>query len=138
MLTQHLLPAPLAALAACLLLALVPSPSRSASDATFEQAKQMVEQAARRLNLTPEQEAKLRPVFEERTRKLKAIRDAAGGDTSRRARMKMFRDARPVQEQFEEQVRAILDASQEAEWEKIRDEFRAKLKAARKSGALPE
>ena len=97
-----------------------------------------LQEAVARLELTPDQQSQLRPAFEERTQKLKAIRDAHAGDTSRAARRAMFRDARPVQKDFEDKVRAVLDDRQEAEWEKMRKEARSKLAAQRKAGGGPE
>ena len=69
----------------------------------------VIAEAKARLKLTPEQEAKLRPLVEERTAKLKAIRDKHAGDDSRRARRAMYREARPVLDDYQEKVREILD-----------------------------
>jgi hypothetical protein len=108
----------------------------AAVDPAIVQAR--LQEAVSRLNLTPDQQAKLKPAFEELVQGLKAIRDAHAGDTSRSARRAMFRDARPVQQEFEKKVMAVLDDSQEAEWEKMRKETRAKLEAQRKAGRGPE
>jgi len=93
--------------------------------------------AKARLKLSPEQEAALKPIFEERTAKLKAIRDKHAGDTSRSAKRQMFKEARPVMEDYQVKVRAILDDSQEAEWEKMRAEAKARLKEQYKAGQGP-
>jgi hypothetical protein len=97
-----------------------------------------IDEARARLKLTPEQEAALKPLIQERTAKLKAIRDSHAGDTSRRARREMYREAKPVMEEYQEKVRAILDEEQEAEWEKMRDEARQRLKQRYREGKDPE
>jgi Spy/CpxP family protein refolding chaperone len=89
---------------------------------------QRIEQAKERLNLTPEQEAQLRPVMEERVRKLQEIRGRYAGDNSRKARRGMMKEARPVQEDYETKVKAILTEPQIAEWETMRKEARNEMK----------
>jgi len=100
--------------------------------------QQAIQEAKTRLNLSPEQAAQLEPAFRERNAAIKAIRDKHAGDTSRRARMAMFRDARPVQEAYEKKVRGILNESQIEEWEKMRKEAKARIKEQMQSGSLPE
>jgi hypothetical protein len=92
------------------------------------EVQQRIEQAKTRLNLTPDQQAKLRPVMEERARKMKAIRDKHAGDTSRSAKRAMFKEARPVQQEYEAQVKAILTEPQFKEWEEMRSEARAAMR----------
>jgi hypothetical protein len=96
-----------------------------------------LEEARVRLGLSAEQEAALKPIFAERNARLKAIRDKHAGDDSRRARRKMFKDARPVMDDYQARVRAILDDSQEAEWEKMRAEAKARLKEQYKANQGP-
>lgn len=97
-----------------------------------------VDDAKARLKLTPEQEAQLKPLMEERAVKLKAIRDKHAGDDSRRARREMYREARPVAEDYQAKVRAILNDEQEAEWEKMRTEGRERLKERYRAGQPPD
>ncbi len=127
-------------ISALLLTVALALPATAATPPTVDPAvvQAKLQEAVTRLKLTPEQQAQLKPAFEESIRKLKAIRDAHGGDTSRAALRSMYRDARPVQEEFEDKVRAVLDDSQEVEWETMRKEARAKLKELRKSGKGPE
>ena len=49
-----------------------------------------IAEAKARLNLTPAQEAQLKPLIEERTTRLKSIRDKHAGDDSRRAKREMW------------------------------------------------
>ena len=69
----------------------------------------VIEEAKARLKLTPEQEAQLKPLVQDRNQKLKAIRDKYAGDTSRRAKRAMFKEAQPVVENYQARVRTILD-----------------------------
>jgi hypothetical protein len=110
--------------------------SQAADPAVLQAA---VEEARARLNLTPEQEAQLKPLVQERNQSLKAIRDKYAGDDSRRARRAMFKEAQPVVENYQARVRTILDDAQVAEWEKMRAEARERLKAQyKKKGGAPE
>lgn len=93
-----------------------------------ELVAQRIEQAKARLNLTPEQEAQLRPAMEERARRMKEIRDKHAGDTSHKARREMLREARPVQEEYEAKVKAILTEPQFEEWEQMRKEARQQMR----------
>ena len=97
----------------------------------------VIEEAKARLKLTPEQEAQLKPLVQDRNQKLKAIRDKYAGDTSRRAKRAMFKEAQPVMENYQDRVRTILNDTQEAEWEKMRAEAKARLKEQYKSGNAP-
>ena len=97
-----------------------------------------ITEAKARLKLTPEQEAQLKPLIEERTAKLKAIRDKHVGDDSRRAKRALYRDAQPVMVDYQEKVRAILTDEQKAEWEKMRAEARERLKERYREGHGPD
>ena len=97
-----------------------------------------IAEAKARLKLTPEQEAQIRPLVAERTEKLKAIRDNHAGDTSRRAKREMYREARPVLDDYQDKVRAILTDEQEAEWEKMRSEATERLKERYRAGQGPD
>ena len=103
-----------------------------------EVVRAAMEEAKARLKLTPDQEVQLKPVIEERTAKLKAIREKHAGDSSRSAKRAMFKEARPVMDEYQQKVRAILTDEQEAEWEKMRDEARKRLKEQYRSGSAPD
>ena len=117
-----------------------------AAGPSFPQAPQVdpaalqgaVEEAKARLNLTPAQEAQLKPLMQERNQALKAIRDRYAGEDSRRARRAMFKEAEPVVENYQARVRTILDDAQYAEWEKMRAEARERLKQQYKKGGTPD
>lgn len=109
---------------------------RQAADPAALQAA--FEEARARLKLTPEQEMQIKTLMQRRNEALKAIRDKYAGEDSRRARRAMFKEAQPVVENYLARVRTILDDAQYAEWEKIRDEARERLKQQYKQGRAPE
>jgi DNA repair photolyase len=93
-----------------------------------EAAELRIEELKERLALTPEQEARLAPIIEARNARLRELRSSAGGDTSRRGRIAMLKQARKIQEDFSAQIAPILTKEQQAEWEEIRKEVRAAAK----------
>jgi len=127
----RLVVATLAILAASMALAQAP-----AVDPTAIQA--VVEEARVRLKLTTEQEAQLKPLVQDRNQKLKAIRDKYAGQSSRRAKRAMFKEAQPVVENYQARVRTILNDEQEAEWEKMRAEAKERFKEQYKSSNGPQ
>ena len=60
-----------------------------------EVVRAAMEEAKARLKLTPDQEVQLKPVIEERTAKLKAIREKHAGDSSRSAKRAMYQGSAP-------------------------------------------
>lgn len=100
--------------------------------------QEALQEAKIRLNLTPEQVAQWEPLFRERNAAIKSIREKHAGDTSRKARMAMFREARPVQQDYEKKVSRILDESQIKEWEKMRKEAKARIQEQVRIGGHPE
>lgn len=110
-------------------------PQQDAQSAALQAA---VEEARVRLKLTPDQEAQLKALRQKRNDALKAIRDRYAGDDSRRARRAMFREAEPVIDNYQARVRTVLNDSQYAEWERMREEARDRLKERYKEGGAPE
>jgi len=123
--------AALVILGASMAMAQAPQPDPSAVQAVVEEAKA-------RLKLTPEQEAQLKPLVQDRNQKLKAIRDKYAGESSRRAKRAMLKEAQPVVENYQARVRTILNDEQEAEWEKMRAEAKERFKEQYKSGNGPQ
>ena len=128
--------------AACAMLAGILALAASLSVAQAPQAdpaaiQAVIEEARARLKLTPEQEAQIKPMVLDRNQKLKAIREKYAGDSSRRAKRAMFKEAQPVVDNYQARVRTILDDQQEAEWEKMRAEAKERLKEQYKSGNGP-
>jgi hypothetical protein len=102
----------------------------AADDGARRQAAELrIEELKQRLALTPEQETQLAPIIEARNAKLRDLRSSYGGDTSRRARFAMLKDARKIQEDFNAKISPILTKDQQKEWEAIRKEVREAAKA---------
>ena len=81
-----------------------------------------------RLSLTPEQEEKLRPVFEQRIGELQSLKDQLASATSKQQKRGLVRDAKNGQKSFNSRVEAVLDASQKTEWRELRNETREKVR----------
>ena len=99
-----------------------------AQNQTLRDSVPSIDVVRNRLHLTPEQEAKLRPMFQQREQQLHETRsklEAAASSTGKREVLKAAKaDART----FNEQVEGVLDSSQKAEWRELRDETRDKVK----------
>ena len=81
-----------------------------------------------RLSLTPEQEARLTPIFEQRIGELQSLRDQLAKATSQQQKRNLMRGEKMGQEAFNTQVESLLDASQKTEWRELRAQTRDKLK----------
>ena len=81
-----------------------------------------------RLSLTPEQEAKLLPIFERRIAELQKVREQLAQATSDQQKRTVLRDAKQGAVAFNSQVEGVLDASQKSEWQEMRAETREKVK----------
>jgi hypothetical protein len=81
-----------------------------------------------RLSLTPEQEAKLRPIFEHRIGELQTLKDQLAESTSKQHKRGLIRDAKNGAKSFNSQVEDVLDASQKSEWRELRAQTREKVK----------
>ena len=90
--------------------------------------KRLAEYKAR-LNLTDEQVAAMKPLMREEAQKLKAIKDKYADDTSRRAKKKMLKEAKTVQDHFTGQLKGILSEDQMKIWGEIKKERQAEVKA---------
>jgi hypothetical protein len=115
----------------------VGAPAARAAEVTDEQRQALqvkIEELRERLALTPEQEAKIAPLVQERNEKLKALRGSLGEQPSRRERFGMLREAKGIQEAFVEQVDPLLTKEQKKEWEVIRKEMREAAKERRREG----
>ena len=97
-----------------------------------ERAMKGLEEIKQRLSLTDEQIDQLRPIMMNQMEQLKALRDNYAGETSRRSRMKMAREAKGIQKETDKQLKTILSKEQMDEWKKIREEHRDEFKARRK------
>ena len=99
-----------------------------AQDQTLRDSVPSIDVVRNRLHLTPEQEAKLKPLFREREQQLYATRsklEAAATSTEKR---EVAKGAKSDAQAFNTQVESVLDASQKTQWRELRDETREKVK----------
>jgi periplasmic protein CpxP/Spy len=92
------------------------------------QTGERLEQVAQRLQLTSEQRAQIGPILAEQAEKLQALRAKADGDNSRRQKRQLAKELRDVQQNFDKRITPLLNATQKAEWKKLREERREQLK----------
>ena len=116
-----------AALALCL--PVLPAQQDTATQQQrMERAQQRLQEIKDRLKLTPEQEEQVKPIVMDEFQQLKAMRDKHSGDTSRRGRMKMMREARDIQSDTENKLAKVLNKDQMAELKKMREQWRAQAR----------
>jgi hypothetical protein len=97
--------------------------------AQADRAMERLEQFKERLKLTPEQVERVRPVLVEEAQQLKALREKAGDSgQSRRARLKLARELRAIQDRTDDQLKKVLSKEQMNELKKIREERREQLR----------
>ena len=81
-----------------------------------------------RLNLTPEQDSKIVPLFERRLSELQQTRVKLGQAPSRQEKRSVLRDAKRQGDMFNTDVEKLLNTQQKSEWRDIRKETREKFK----------
>ncbi len=81
-----------------------------------------------RLKLTPDQEARIRPILQEEAGKLKAVGQKYEGQTSRKAKKAKMKEAKAIQSDAQTRINPLLTEEQQAEWKKMRDEAKARAK----------
>jgi Skp family chaperone for outer membrane proteins len=80
-----------------------------------------------RLNLTPQQEARLQPLFQQRAADLEKTRAKLDQATTPAARRAVLREAQLGAHSFNARVESELDTSQKSGWRELRQETREKL-----------
>lgn len=90
-----------------------------------------LQELQQRLNLSPEQIERIRPILEDEAKKAREIRAKYDGD-SRRSRIKLLRELRSLREDAQKRIEPILTPDQQAEWKKIRAERREEMRARRR------
>jgi Spy/CpxP family protein refolding chaperone len=84
-----------------------------------------------RLQLSEEQQAKLRPILEQENEELKAAFDQARESGKKSG----FREvARPIRERTDESIQALLDEEQKGRFDALREEQRARFEKRKKMG----
>ena len=79
-----------------------------------------------RLKLTPTQQTQIKPLFEARNEKLKAVFAKHSGDSSRMGKLQAMREAKGVQDEFSGKLQPLLTSEQQTELAAMRAEGRAK------------
>ncbi|HKU88573.1 MAG TPA: hypothetical protein VJP84_02180 [Steroidobacteraceae bacterium] len=110
-----------------LLCAVLAAPGFAQSQ-TLRDSVPSIDVVRNRLNLTPEQEVKLRPLFQQREQQLYDSRMKLESAASSGEKRDVMKSAKADAQAFNTQVESILDASQRAEWRELRDETREKVK----------
>ena len=91
-------------------------------------AQMNIEDLRARLALTPDQQAQMAPLVEERKAKMAGIRSKLSAATSRRDKRSVLQEAKVIQDDFNSKVEPVLTQEQQAEWKKIREESREQMK----------
>jgi hypothetical protein len=99
-----------------------------AQDQTLRDSVPSIDVVRNRLHLTPEQEAKLRPMFQQRERQLYDTRAKLETAASGNEKRQVMQAAKADAQAFNAEVEGVLDASQKGEWRDLRDETREKVK----------
>jgi len=81
-----------------------------------------------KLELTPEQEVELRPLFEKRISDLQQTRSRLEQAATQADKRTVMRDAQQQAKAFNASVEALLTPSQKSKWRELRGETREKLK----------
>ena len=81
-----------------------------------------------RLELTPQQEAQLRPLFEQRVADLQQTRASLEQAASKADKRAIMQEAKKKQQAFNKSVESVLTPSQKPRWHELRNETREKLR----------
>lgn len=99
-----------------------------------EQARQRFDEIKQRLDLTPEQVEKVRPVLLQELQRLRALRDKnAGRDQTIRGQLQTAREFRDIQNDAAKSMEKILTKQQMQEYRKIQEETREELRERAKN-----
>ena len=83
---------------------------------------------SRQLELTPEQEARLRPLFQNRQSELQQSQLLLQRATTPQRKDEILQEAKKAGDEFNAQVESALTPSQKHEWREIRSAVREKVK----------
>jgi hypothetical protein len=114
------------ALRSLLLCALLASSSASAESVL--DVLPTLESISRQLELTPEQEARLLPIFQNRKSELQQSQLLLQHATTPQRKDEVLKDAKKAGDEFNAQVESALTPSQKQEWREIRSAVREKVK----------
>ena len=83
---------------------------------------------SRQLELSPEQEARLRPIFQQRMYELQQSQLLLQRATTPQRKDAVLQEAKKAGDEFNMQVESVLTPSQKHEWREIRSGVREKVK----------
>ena len=114
------------ALRSLLLCAMLASFSASA-ESVFD-VMPTLDNISRQLELSPEQEARLRPIFQQRMYELQQSQLLLQRATTPQRKDAVLQEAKKAGDEFNMQVESVLTPSQKHEWREIRSGVREKVK----------
>ena len=114
------------ALRSLLLCAMLASFSASA-ESVFD-VMPTLDNISRQLELSPEQEARLRPIFQQRMYELQQSQLLLQRATTPQRKDAVLQEAKKAGDEFNSQVESVLTPSQKHEWQEIRSGLREKAK----------
>jgi hypothetical protein len=106
---------------------LLPAPAQQdgTRQQTLEQVRQRLEEIKDRLQLTPEQIEKVRPILVDELQQLRSVQQKYNSsDQNRRTRLKMARELRDIRSSADDKLQKILSRKQMEELRQIREELR--------------
>jgi hypothetical protein len=86
-----------------------------------------IETVRSRLELTPEQEAQLRPIFQDRLSELRQSQLLLERASTPQKKDEVLRDEKRASEAFNSRVESVLTPSQKNEWREMRSAIREKV-----------
>jgi RecG-like helicase len=102
--------------------------SFSASAETVLDVMPTLDNISRQLELSPEQEARLRPIFQERLYELQQSQLLLQRASTPQQKDQVLQEAKKAGDEFNMQVESVLTPSQKHEWREIRSGVREKVK----------
>ena len=100
----------------------------SAAKADALDAVPSIDVVRSRLSLTPEQDVRLTPIFQDRASQLSGLKSRLEQAGSKQERRGILREAKKQADEFNRQVESQLDVSQKQEWRQLRAQTREKVK----------
>ena len=102
--------------------------SFSASAESVFDVMPTLDNISRQLELSPEQEARLRPIFQQRMYELQQSQLLLQRATTPQRKDAVLQEAKKAGDEFNMQVESVLTPSQKHEWREIRSGVREKVK----------
>ena len=112
--------------------------SMPASPAPMLDSLPTIDVLRNRLELTPQQEAQLAPLFDQRVSELRETRQLLEQASTRQQKRDVLREAKKAGDAFNAQVESVLSPSQQHEWREfvseLKDKARERAEQKREAG----